>query len=339
MPETAFHHTSHRVDIAAPAGVVYGLVADAVRWPLFLTPTVHVEALDLEGADQRLRIWALACDDVTSWVTRRTLDPAARRIDFRQEVPGPSEPGVTGSWVVEELPEGSSRLTLRSALPASATRTTPASWLERAEHDDLLALLADLKHLAERWATLDEHIVAVEETLRVDGPAELAYDFLYRIENWPAQLPRLTRLDLVEETPGIQQVRMDLLADDGRTHTARGVRVCFPHGGRIVYKLVEPPASTVAQAGEWSVEPDASGVTLRGRHQAVLHCPDRPSDTTPDTEPRTASGTAPDTDPRTASGGGAGPEVGRALGRDSAVVLGLARRYAQSAVRVITPKP
>ncbi|MFD8945193.1 hypothetical protein ACFV00_24825 [Streptomyces californicus] len=115
--------------------------------------------------------------------------------------------------------------------------------------------------------------------------------------------------------------------------------MCFPHGGRIVYKLVEPPASTVAQAGEWSVEPDASGVTLRGRHQAVLHCPDGPSDTTPDTETRTESGTAPDTDPRTASGGGAGPEVGRALGRDSAVVLGLARRYAQSAVRVITPKP
>ncbi|MFJ4843258.1 SRPBCC family protein [Streptomyces sp. NPDC088746] len=321
MPETAFHRTSHRVDITASAGVVYGIVADAVRWPLFLAPTVHVEQLDLEGADQRLRIWALAYGEVTSWVTRRTLDPAARRIDFRQAMPAPHMQGVSGSWVVEELPKGSSRLTLHHALPVSAGRGAGATWLELARDTDLRALLTNVKHLAELWTTLDERVVAVEDTLRVDGPAELVYDFLYRMENWSGQLPWLRRLDLMEETPGIQKIRMDTATDDGRTHTAEAVRVCFPHSGRIVYKLTEPLASTAAQTGEWSVEPDATGVTVVARHQAVLHRQDM-------TE---ALGTHADAT-------GAHRHARQVLSRDSTAILRLARQHAQSAVRRITPK-
>ncbi|WP_137233325.1 SRPBCC family protein [Streptomyces sp. BPSDS2] len=322
MAETALHRTSHRVDITASAGVVYGLVADAVRWPLFLAPTVHVEPLDLEGADQRLRLWALAHGEVTSWVTRRTLDPAARRIDFRQEIPAPPAQGVSGSWVVEELPEGSSRLTLHYVLPVPGERTTGATWLELAGEAELRALLENVKHLAERWTTLDELVVAVEDTLRVDGPAELAYDFLYRMDNWPGQLPWLTRLDLVEETPGIQRVRMDMVTDSGRTHTTEAVRVCFPHSGRIVYKLTEPSAATAAQAGEWSVEPDTTGLTVVARHQAVLS---RRYGTD-------ATGAA-DTDPTAVH-----RRVRQVLSRDSTAILRLAGRYAQGAVRRIAPK-
>lgn len=54
------HACEHTVEVAAPAGVVYGMLADAARWPVFLPSVVHVERLDFDGVQERLRMWELA---------------------------------------------------------------------------------------------------------------------------------------------------------------------------------------------------------------------------------------------------------------------------------------
>ncbi|TJZ52118.1 cyclase [Streptomyces piniterrae] len=317
MPVTALHRTSHQIDVAAPAGVVYGLIADAVRWPLFLAPNVHVEPLDLEGSEQRLRVWTLANGRVTSWVTRRRLDPCARRIDFRQEMSAPPVESMSGTWSVEQLPDGSARLTLLHAFSVAGDRAEDVAWVERARDANTRAQLANLKELAERWTVLDDLVLTFEDAVRVNGPAELVYDFLYRAGDWPEVLPHLKRVDLVEDVSGIQMLSADTVMADGREHTIRSVRVCFPHGGRIVHKLTEPPALIAAHAGEWSVEPDETGVTVIAQHHVVL----REQDIAP------------------VLGEGAGLAAARryvrhTLGRASTTILGLAKRHAESAVRL-----
>ncbi|WP_030949686.1 aromatase/cyclase [Streptomyces sp. NRRL S-646] len=311
MPAPALHRTSHRIEVAAPAGVVYGLIADAERWPLFFAPNVYVELLDLEGPGQRLRMWARAGGRITSWITRRTLDPAARRITFRQEVTSAAVDSMRGVWNVEQRAHGSALLTLERQFTAAHGHLAP----DRIGDANIRAHLANLKSLAERWAVLDELVVTVEDTVRVQGPSELVYGFLYRAAAWPGTVPGVTGVRLAEDVPGIQTLH----TQDGAGDSA-AVRLCFPHGGLIVYKVTQPPELVSGQAGEWSVEPDPAGVTVRARHQVVLNEHD---------VARVLGADAGLADARR--------HVRERVGRHSAALLDLARRHAEDAVRALTP--
>ncbi|MGW3124516.1 aromatase/cyclase [Streptomyces sp. NPDC001107] len=314
MPAPALHRTAHRIEVAAPAGVVYGLIADAERWPLFFAPNVYVEPLDAAGPEQRLRMWAHAGDRITSWITRRTLDPGARRIAFRQEVTSAAVDSMRGTWSVEPAADGSSLLTLERHFAAAGGSAAP----DLIGDANLRAHLADLKRLAERWALLDELVVTVEDTVRVEGPSELVYGFLYRAAAWPGTVPGLSGLHLVEDVPGIQALRAP-----GTGHRAgdmRAVRLCFTHGGLITYKVTQPPELVSGQAGEWSVEPDLTGVTVRARHQLVLDEHDVTRVLGAD-----------------AGLGDARRHVQERVGRQSTALLRLAKQHAEDAVRALTP--
>lgn len=311
MPAPALHRTSHRIEVAAPAGVVYGLIADAERWPLFFAPNVYVEPLDLEGPEQRLRMWARAEGRITSWITRRTLDPGARRIAFRQEVTSAAVDSMRGVWHVEPRADGSSLLTLERQFTAADGHLAP----DRIGDANIRAHLAGLKSLAERWAVLDELVVTVEDTVRVEGPSELVYGFLYRAAAWPGTVPGAAGVHLAEDVPGIQTLH----TQDGVGDTV-AVRLCFPHGGLIVYKVTQAPELVTGQAGEWSVEPDPTGVTVRARHQVVLN------------EHDVARVLGED-----AGLAGARRHVRERVGRQSAALLDLARQHAEDAVRALTP--
>ncbi|MEV3993887.1 aromatase/cyclase, partial [Streptomyces sp. NPDC049837] len=178
MSAERVHRTSHDVEIAAPAAVVYGFIADTERWPLFFPPNVHVERLEFDGTSERLRMWATANGAVKSWTSRRTLDPAARRIEFRQEIPAAPLTGMGGTWIVEELGEGSSRLTLLHDFTVADDRPEDVEWVNRATDTNSRAELGRLKGLAERWGRLDDLVLSFEDSVRVNGPAELVYDFL-----------------------------------------------------------------------------------------------------------------------------------------------------------------
>jgi aromatase len=312
------HATTHEVNVAAPAGVVYGLISDAVQWPLFFPPNVHVERLEFDGDSERLRMWATANGQVKSWTSRRVLDPARRRIEFRQELPASPVQSMGGTWIVEPLDANRSKLTLLHDFTVAGDNADDVAWVERATDTNSRAELANLRQLAERWSQLDDLVMSFEDSVRVNGPAELVYDFLYRVADWPQLVPHVSRLDLTEDQPGVQVMAMDTVTADGSTHTTESVRVCFPHAQRIVYKQTATPLLMSAHTGEWSVVPDETGVTVTSQHSVVL----RPENIEPVL--------GPDADVQTAR-----RYVREALGRNSGATLALAKKHAESAVRVL----
>ncbi|MCY0935106.1 aromatase/cyclase [Streptomyces sp. H34-S4] len=312
------HRTSYAVDVAAPAGVVYGLVADTTQWPLFVPASIHVERLDFDGIQDRFHMWVTANGTVKSWLSRRTLDAARRRIDFRHELPAAPVAAMGGSWIVE--PRGADRchLVLEHDFTVAGDRAADVAWVERATDTNSHAELAKLKETAEQWARLDDLILTFEDSVRVSGPAEVVYEFLYSVADWPQLVPHVSRVDVTENEPGVQLMSMDTVTADGSAHTTESVRVCFPYAGRIVYKQTATPALMSAHTGEWSVIPDETGVTVLSQHSVLLR--------EEAVEQVLGAGTTL-AEART--------YVREALGRNSTATLNLAKRHAENAVRVI----
>ncbi|MFJ5281412.1 SRPBCC family protein [Streptomyces parvulus] len=269
------HRMAQHTPVDAPAGVLYGLIADALRWPVFLPPTLHVEQLEFDGESERLRMWVTAGGEIRSWTTHRVLDPVAHRVEFRQEVLPRPVTSMGGSWSVEPRGPERSLVTLRNDFAVRDNARTDVDWVKRATTDNSRAALANLRRLAERWRRLDHLVLSLEDTASVDAPAEDVYGFLHRFGNRPDALPGALALDIREHTPGVQLMTVRRPGRDGGARTTESVRIGFPHAGRIVYKDTldtGQPALLAAHTGEWSVEPDAhgEGVTLVARHHAVL---------------------------------------------------------------------
>ncbi|MGW6410549.1 aromatase/cyclase [Streptomyces vinaceus] len=317
MAAERVHRTVHETEVAAPAGVVYGLIADPVQWPLYFPPNVYVERLEFDGVHERLRMWATANGRVKSWTSRRVLDAAARRIEFRQEVPAAPLSAMTGTWIVEPLGAERSRLVLLHDFSVAGDRAEDVEWVERATDTNSRAELGNLARLGERWGRLDELVMSFEDTVRVDAPPELVYAFLERAERWPELLPHVARLELTEpeELPGVQVMAMDTLTADGSEHTTESVRVCFPAAGRIVYKQTRTPALMSAHTGAWTVTGGAYGSTVTSRHGVVLR------------EEAVAGVLGASADLAAAR-----RYVREALGRNSTATMTYAKQYAESAL-------
>ncbi|OSZ58966.1 cyclase [Streptomyces pharetrae CZA14] len=307
------HRTSHEVEVAAPAGVVYGIIADTDKWPLYFPPNIHVERLQGDERQERLRMWATANGTVKTWTSRRELDPGRRRIEFRQEIPAAPLTGMGGTWIVEELGAASTRLTLLHDFTVAGDRAEDVGWVLRATDTNSESELGRLKTLAERWRELDDLVLSFEDSLHVEGPAQPVYDFLYRVGDWPQRIAHVDRLDLAEETPGVQVMSMDTRTADGSVHTTESVRVCFPEAQRIVYKQTATPALMAAHTGEWSIRRDGTGVLVTSQHSVVLR---------PENIERILG---PGADVAAAR-----RYVREALGRNSGATLALAEQFAQN---------
>ncbi|MFJ3673966.1 aromatase/cyclase [Streptomyces sp. NPDC090106] len=309
--------TTYKVRVAAPAGVVYALFADAVNWPLYFSPSVHVERLEFDGERERVRTWCFMDGQLKSWTSWRHLDPVNRRVEFRQELPAPPLSSLSG--VVHVRPDGphDSELELLYDFTVVDDRPADMAWAERAAEGYTRSQLTGVKAVAERWARLDELILTFEESVRVNGPAELVYDFLYRAADWPEMVPHVTRVDLTEDEPGVQHMTLETLTEYG-THTTGSVRICFPHAERIIHKQTTTPALVEAHTGEWSVVPEERGVTVIAQHTVVL----REEDITAELGEHAGLDQAR-------------RHVRESIGRNSRVLLAHAKQHAETAVRML----
>lgn len=306
----------HHVRVAAPAGVVYALIADAVRWPLYFSSSVHVERLEFDGERERLRMWHLMDGRLKTWISWRRLDPVARRAEFRQEPPASPLASMGGAVSVRDRGPHESELELRYGFSVAGDLPGDAAWAQRAADGDSRTRLADLKRSAERWTRLDELTLTFEDSVRIEGPAEPAYDFLYRAGEWPAVVPHVLGADLTEDAPGVQRLVTEELSEDG-PHRGGAVRLCFPHAGRILYKQTATPALLAAHTGEWSLLPDETGATLTAQQSVVLR------------EENITAVLGAHADLAHAR-----RHVRETLGRDARSLLALAKRHAESTVRV-----
>lgn len=259
--------------LAAPAGVVYGLLADAERWPLLLPAPVHVERMDFDGRNELLRLWDVdaAGERVRSFHMRRVLDPRTRSVAFELEYALRMGAPTIGSWTVEPQEDAQSLLTLRQErtlerLSGESGERSRREWDEETE-----AQLAQVKEIAERWKRLDQLLLSFEDSVHVAGPAELVYDFLYRIGDWPELVASVDAARVVEDAPGVQLAAVDGFAEpDGGSITTRTARLCFPAAARIVYKELSSPELIAAHSGEWSLQPDGNGLRVVCAQQVLL---------------------------------------------------------------------
>ncbi len=263
------YETEHRITLLAPAALVFELLADVTSWPIIFPPTVHVEYLERGDTDERLRIWATANGAVKTWTSRRHLDRTRLRIAFRQEVSAPPVAAMGGAWIVEPLSEGESLVRLTHDFRPVDDDPASLEWITRAVDRNSHAELDALKTWAEQQDRHRALLLSFADVVRGDGAAEDVYDFIYRAQAWPERLPHVSRVDLREDTPGVQLLEMDTRTSDGSTHTTTSVRVCLP-SREIVYKQLRTPALMTAHTGRWLIAEDADGVEITSIHTVVI---------------------------------------------------------------------
>jgi aromatase len=259
----------HEIKVKAPADLLYRLLAEVENWPRVFPPTVHVEVVERGPGEERLRLWATANGEVKTWTSRRLLDPAARRIEFRQEVSQPPVARMGGRWLIEELSPDETLVTLEHDYAAVGDDPAGLEWIERAVDRNSRSELDALRVAAEQGAGPEELLFSFEDTVEVDGPVARAYEFVYEGALWQTRLPHVARVVLTEETPGLQTLEMDTRTKDGQLHTTRSVRVCLPHD-RIVYKQLVLPALLSIHNGQWRFEDGPSGGRVTSRHTVAI---------------------------------------------------------------------
>lgn len=314
MRQIGHHEVEHTITIDAPAERVFTLLAEVHNWPQLFPPTVYVDRVERSGDTERIRIWATANGEVKNWTSRRVLDEAGSRIEFRQEVSAPPVASMGGTWIIEPAAPGRSLVRLRHDYRAIDDDPEQLAWIEKAVDRNSRAELAALKANVEKATGPGASMFSFEDTITVDGAGKDVYDFLNEARLWEERLPHVARVALTEDSPGLQVLEMDTRTKDGSTHTTKSVRVCFPYH-KIVYKQITLPALLSLHAGQWLITEDPGdgrGVTVTSRHTVAIN------------EDNIAKVLGADADLATA-----GEFVRNALSGNSRATLGHAKDYAE----------
>ncbi|GAU65812.1 putative aromatase [Streptomyces sp. NBRC 110611] len=270
MEATYEQHTEHTRVVAAPARVLYGLVADVTLWPALFGPSVHVRHLERSEREERFELWASVNGSVTSWVSHRTLAPEGLRVTFAQEVSRAPFASMGGEWLFRELPGGHSEVVLRHSFspvdrrPETVKRAVAALDHNSSEELAALARIAELGHPVEDIA------FSFSDSVGLSGAAADAYAFVARADLWADRLPHVARVRLAEPSEGVQELEMDTLTADGAGHTTRSVRVCRAPEW-IAYKQLVPPKLLLGHSGLWTFTDGPDGAVLSSRHTVLLH--------------------------------------------------------------------
>jgi aromatase len=262
--------TEHEIEVAAPAGTVYRLLADVANWPQIFPPTIYAEQIEQAGDSERIRIWATANGELKNWTSRRVLDPAAQRIDFRQEVSAHPVAAMGGTWIIESLPGDSTRIRLLHDFRAVDDDPDSLDWIATAVDRNSRSELAALKTQVELAHAARDLTFSFTDTIEVAGRASDVYDFINEAALWADRLPHVASVRLEERVPGLQTLEMDTRAKDGSTHTTVSHRVCL-QPGKIAYKQVTLPALLNLHTGRWTFSPHDGGCTASSQHTVVLN--------------------------------------------------------------------
>ncbi|WP_216586286.1 aromatase/cyclase [Streptomyces brasiliscabiei] len=270
MSQEGLREVEHDITIDAPADAVYRLVAEVENWPRIFPPTIYVDHVERGEGQERIRIWATANGEAKSWTSRRTLDPRALRITFRQEVSTPPVAAMGGTWIIEPLSDSSSRVRLLHDYRAVDDDPEGLKWIDEAVDRNSRSELAALKSNVELAYATEELTFSFEDTVQIAGSAKDAYDFIDEADLWVERLPHVASVRFSEDTPGLQVLEMDTRAKDGSTHTTKSYRVAFPHR-KIAYKQVTLPALMTLHTGIWTFTENDGGVRATSQHTVVLN--------------------------------------------------------------------
>jgi len=181
-------HSQHSIVIEAPAEEVYSLIAEVNHWPVIFSPTVYTEHIERSQSAERFRIWALANGAVKNWSSRRTLDPVAKVITFDQEVSQPPVASMGGSWSFTET-SGGTEVVLRHHFTAVDDAPEAVRWITEVLDTNSAAELAGLRKAAEVSAPAEDLVFTFADSVQVNGPVAMAYQFINEVDQWPSRCP------------------------------------------------------------------------------------------------------------------------------------------------------
>ncbi|MGW6121403.1 aromatase/cyclase [Nocardia sp. NPDC055165] len=259
----------HTITVAAPPTEVYRLLAEVENWPRLFPPSVYVTRLEHEGNEERIQIWATANGEPKTWISRRVLDPEQLRITFWQEVSAPPVAQMSGTWIIEPREDGGTELRLLHSYRAIDDDPDGLAWIEKAVDDNSRAELPGLKAAVESVVRTADLTLSFVDSVEIAGAASDVYDFVNEANLWTERLPHVASVQLTENTPGVQVLRMDTLTKDGSSHTTESVRVCFPQH-RIAYKQTTLPALMALHTGYWEFRTNPDGTTTASSQHTVI---------------------------------------------------------------------
>lgn len=265
--------TSQHTMVAAPAQVIFDLVAAIENWPQFVPLLMHAEILgpaDGYPREDLVRRWFLAGPgQVRVRTSRRRLDVDGLRITLTDTDPGPARIEGTAEWRFVPLPDGTARVELDHQVVSAVDVPSPAdSEAMLARHAE--ELLGAVKDAAERREELAELVLSFTDSLFISAADTTeAYRVLYEADKWPERLDHVAALTMAEPEPGIQFFDMETSTSDGSAHTTRSVRICLPDR-KIVYKQIGLPALLDAHTGHWEFTPTPEGIVATSRHTVTI---------------------------------------------------------------------
>lgn len=268
MTTQTTREVEHTITVAAPPTEVYRLLAEVENWPRLFPPSVYVTRLEHEGNEERIQIWATANGEPKTWISRRVLDPENLRITFWQEVSAPPVAQMSGTWIIEARGEGT-ELRLLHSYRAIDDDPDGLAWIEKAVDDNSRAELPGLKAAVESAVRTADLTLSFVDSVEIAGAAGDVYDFVNEANLWTERLPHVASVQLTENTPGVQVLRMDTLTKDGSSHTTESVRVCFPQH-RIAYKQTTLPALMALHTGYWEFRENPDGTTTASSQHTVI---------------------------------------------------------------------
>ncbi|MGW7089758.1 aromatase/cyclase [Streptomyces sp. NPDC054871] len=260
----------HEITVQAPAAAVYSLIAEVRNWPRIFPPTIYVDHAPQGPHEELIRIWATANGEAKAWTSRRTLDPEALRITFRQEVSAPPVASMGGAWIIEPVSADSSRIRLLHDYRAVDDDPESLEWIDRAVDRNSRSELAALKQNVELAYASEDLTFSFEDTVQIAGSAKDVFDFIDQAGLWSERLPHVATVRLQEDTPGLQELEMDTRAKDGSVHTTKSYRVTFPHH-RIAYKQTTLPALMTLHTGYWTFAENEAGVAASSQHTVTIN--------------------------------------------------------------------
>jgi aromatase len=262
------HAQRHTITAAASAHTLYGIIADALSWPVVLGPTIHVERLTGDDHEETLQLWATANGEVRTWTSRRTLDPDRLRVTFQQERSPAPLTAMGGAWSLEQTGPGSTQMILDHTFSVAGDDPEAARWFATAVDKNSTTELAAMKELVEGLDARTALTLSFTDSVEVTAGAAAIYEFLWDAHRWPQRIPHVAGLEVTEPLPQVQVMSMETSTTDGGKHTTRSVRVGFP-GRRIVYKQIETPALMRVHTGEWLLA-EGDGTTLASSTHTVV---------------------------------------------------------------------
>lgn len=245
--------TERRMIVPVVAEELFGLVADASRWPVLFPATVHVRQLDRQERAERAEVWESADGGTYTRTLRRVVNADRLHIAFSWDEPLPAPHPrraarppyheLAGEWRFRPLVGGGTEVVLRQRYTLDEDGSDAAARAAEAVGCDSARWLAALRRVAGLGWPVAQLLFSVSEEVSLPRPIDEVYARV-----------------LASFGQG---------GGRGRGYLDGSVVVAEP-GRWIARKTLDADQPLLGSAELWSFEPVGEGTRATAVHRALI---------------------------------------------------------------------